>query len=149
MTDSVDLVIVGAMFGRGKRTGLYGTILASAYDARDDTFPTVCKIGTGFTDEVLAEMKERLDEHKLESRNPRVISDIDAEVWFEPTEVIEVLGDEITISPIHPAGRGRIEKGGLAIRFPRFTGRWRDDKGPNQATTVDDLIEIFERQSSK
>jgi DNA ligase-1 len=149
LTDSVDLVIVGAMFGRGKRTGLYGTILASAYDARDDTFPTVCKIGTGFTDEVLAEMKERLDEHKLESRNPRVISDIDAEVWFEPTEVIEVLGDEITISPIHPAGRGRIEKGGLAIRFPRFTGRWRDDKGPNQATTVDDLIEIFERQSSK
>jgi DNA ligase-1 len=149
LTDSVDLVIVGAMFGRGKRTGLYGTILASAYDAIDDTFPTVCKIGTGFTDEVLAEMKERLDEHKLDSRNPRVISDIDAEVWFEPTEVIEVLGDEITISPIHPAGRGRIEKGGLAIRFPRFTGRWRDDKGPNQATTVDDLIEIFERQSSK
>ena len=146
LADSADLVIVGAIHGRGKRTGLYGAILASAYDIDSDTYPTVCKIGTGFTDEMLAEFKERLDKHKLEQKNPKVISEIDADVWFEPVEVIEVLGDEITLSPIHPAGRNVLKDGGLAIRFPRFTGRWRDDKDPTQATTVDDLIEAFERQ---
>lgn len=147
LSDSVDLVIVGAIYGRGKRTGLYGAILVSAYDDMTDTYPTVCKIGTGFTEEMLEEFKERLDVHKIESRNPKVISDIDADVWFEPVEVIEVLGDEITLSPTHPAGRGRIKSdGGLAIRFPRFTGKWRDDKNPTQATTVDDLIEAYERQ---
>ncbi|MFW9807481.1 MAG: ATP-dependent DNA ligase, partial [Candidatus Thorarchaeota archaeon] len=146
LADSADLVIVGAIHGRGKRTGVYGAILASAYDIDSDTFPTVCKIGTGFTDEMLSELKQRLDEHKLEHKHPKVISDIEADVWFEPVEVIEVLGDEITLSPTHSAGRKILKDGGLAIRFPRFTGRWRDDKDPTQATSVDDLIEAFERQ---
>jgi len=146
LADSADLVIVGAIHGRGKRTGFYGAILASAYDIDSDTYPTVCKIGTGFTDDMLAEFKERLDKHRVEQKNPKVISDIEADVWFEPVEVIEVLGDEITLSPTHPAGRSILKDGGLAIRFPRFTGRWRDDKDPTQATSVDDLIEAFERQ---
>ncbi len=149
MADSVDLVVVGAIHGRGKRAGLYGAILASAYDEASDTFPTVCKIGTGFTDEMLVELKERLDKHCLETMSPKVISDIEADVWFSPAEVIEVLGDEITISPTHSAGRGRLEGGGLAIRFPRFTGKWREDKEPEQATTVNDLIETFERQRGR
>ncbi|MCK5239609.1 MAG: ATP-dependent DNA ligase [Candidatus Thorarchaeota archaeon] len=147
LTDSVDLVVVGAMYGRGKRTGVYGTILASAYDPVNDTYPTVCKIGTGFTDETLLEFKERLDRIKIEKMNPKVQSDVKADVWFEPSEVIEVLGDEITISPTHHAGRGRVAGGGLAIRFPRFTGRWREDKDATQATTVTDLVELFENQS--
>jgi len=147
LADSADLVIVGAIHGRGKRTGLYGAILASVYDDMTDTYPTVCKIGTGFTEEMLAEFKERLEEHKIETRNPKVIAGIEADVWFEPVEVIEVLGDEITSSPTHPAGKGRLKgDAGLAIRFPRFTGKWRDDKDPTQATTVDDLIEAFEKQ---
>jgi DNA ligase-1 len=148
-TDSVDLVIVGAMYGRGRRTGVYGAVLASAYDPVNDTYPTVCKIGTGFTDEVFLEFKERLDALQLDRRDPKVLSDIEADVWFQPAVVIEVLGDEITISPTHPAGRGQVEGGGLAIRFPRFTGRWRDDKEANQATTVADLIEAFESQRGR
>ena len=146
LSDSVDLVVVGAFHGRGKRTGVYGTILAAAYDDETDTFPTVCKIGTGFTDELLEEFKARLDNLVLETKDPRVISEIEADVWFEPSLVIEVLGDEITISPVHPAGKEKIKTGGLAIRFPRFTGRFRDDKAPTQATTVNDLIELFEQQ---
>lgn len=146
MSDSIDLVIVGAVHGRGKRTGVYGAILASAYDAVNDTYPTVCKIGTGFTDDMLRDFKERLETHRLENKNPKVISDVKADVWFEPCEVIEVLGDEITISPTHSAGRDRLKSGGLAIRFPRFTGRWRDDKDPRQATTVGELMELFETQ---
>ena len=146
MSDSVDLVIVGAIHGRGKRTGLYGAILASAYDKETDTFPTVCKIGTGFTDEMLEEFKSRLETHILERRNPKVLSDVKADVWFEPVEVIEVLGDELTVSPTHLAGKDRMGRGGLAIRFPRFTGKWREDKSAKQATTVGELIESFERQ---
>jgi DNA ligase-1 len=149
MADSVDLVVVGAFFGRGKRTGLYGAILTSVYDEDTDTFPTVCKIGTGFTDAMLSDFKERLDRHKLETKSTKVVSDMEAEVWFDPEEVIEVLGDEITISPIHPAGKRQIKDGGLAIRFPRFTGRWRDDKDAQQATSVHELVELFDRQRSR
>ncbi|NWF95761.1 MAG: ATP-dependent DNA ligase [Candidatus Thorarchaeota archaeon] len=146
MADSFDFVVVGAMHGRGKRTGVYGAILASVYDSDTDTFPTVCKIGTGFTDDMLTEFRDRLEKHRIPARHPKVLSDMDADVWFEPAEVIEVLGDEITVSPAHPAARGHVSGGGLAIRFPRFTGRWRDDKSPDQATTVDELVEAFERQ---
>ncbi|MEM2143307.1 MAG: ATP-dependent DNA ligase [Candidatus Thorarchaeota archaeon] len=146
LADSFDLVVVGAMHGRGKRTGVYGAILAAVYDPETDSYPTVCKIGTGFTDQMLTQFKERLDHHIIPVRHPRVVSDIEADVWFEPRCVIEVLGDEITVSPIHPAGRDRLRAGGLAIRFPRFTGRWRDDKDPTQASTVDDLVEVFEKQ---
>ncbi len=146
MSESVDLVIVGAIHGRGKRTGLYGAILASAYDEETDTFPTVCKIGTGFTDDMLEEFKSRLETHMSEQRNPKVLSDVKADVWFEPVEVIEVLGDELTVSPTHLAGKDRMGGAGLAIRFPRFTGKWRKDKSAKQATTVGELIESFERQ---
>jgi DNA ligase-1 len=143
------LVIVGALYGRGKRTGVYGAILASVYDPDSDTYPTVCKIGTGFTDEVLTELKQRLEKHMLERRNPKVLADVEADVWFDPQIVIEVIGDQITQSPVHTAGRGKVEVGGLAIRFPRFTGRWRDDKGPTQATTVDDIVDMFESQHER
>jgi len=149
LSDTVDLVIVGALYGRGKRTGVYGAILASVYDPDSDTYPTVCKIGTGFTDEVLTELKQRLEKHMLERRNPKVLADVEADVWFDPQIVIEVIGDQITQSPVHTAGRGKVEVGGLAIRFPRFTGRWRDDKGPTQATTVDDIVDMFESQHER
>ncbi len=146
MADSYDLVVVGAMHGRGKRTGLYGAILASAYDIDTDTYPTVCKIGTGFTEDMLIEFKKRLEGRITPVRHPKVLSDVEADVWFEPAEVIEVVGDEITVSPTHHAGRGQISGGGLAIRFPRFTGRWREDKSPDQATTVEELIDAFVQQ---
>jgi DNA ligase-1 len=145
MADTMDFVVVGAIHGRGKRTGLYGAILASAYDPQSDSYPTVCKIGTGFTEDMLSEFKSRLEPHRIGHRSPKVETDIEADVWFEPVEVIEVIGDEITLSPTHSAGKRHLKDGGLAIRFPRFTGRWRDDKDPTQATTVDDLIEVFER----
>ncbi|MFW9811548.1 MAG: ATP-dependent DNA ligase [Candidatus Thorarchaeota archaeon] len=146
LADSLDLVLVGAFHGRGKRAGLYGAFLASVYDPNNGTFPTVCKIGTGFSDDMLVEFKERLDEYKIKVRHSKVISEMEADVWFEPLKVIEVLGDEITKSQAHPAARNYLKDSGLAIRFPRFTGNWRDDKSPEQATSVDDLIEAFELQ---
>jgi DNA ligase-1 len=119
MTDTVDLVVVGAFHGRGKRAGKYGALLLAAYNTDADTFETVTKCGTGFTDEDLAKLPRTLQKHVVSHKHPRVSSMLEADVWFEPSVVLEILGAEITLSPIHtcamdlPSGsqgsRGTIE----------------------------------------
>lgn len=150
MTDTVDLVVVGAFYGRGKRAGTYGALLLAAYNHDNDTFETICKCGSGFTDEDLKNLPKMLEPYKIGHRHPRVNSEIEADVWFVPRMVIEVIGAEITLSPIHTCARDVIRKGsGLAIRFPRFTGRYRTDKSPEDATTVDEIVEMYKRQLKK
>jgi DNA ligase-1 len=150
MTDTVDLVVVGAFHGRGKRGGAYGALLLAAYDPDEDEFETVTKCGTGFTDEDLAKIPKMLEKHKIEHKSSRVNSTLEADVWFEPKIVIEVIGAEITLSPIHTAAMGKIRKGsGLAIRFPRFTGNYRLDKGAEDATTIEEIVEMYESQLKK
>jgi len=150
MTDTVDLVIVGAFHGRGKRAGTYGALLLAAYNPDNDTFETVTKCGTGFTDEDLAKLPEMMKKHVIQHKHPRVNSMIEADVWFEPKVVIEVLGAEITLSPIHTCAMDTIRKGsGLAIRFPRFTGNYRLDKSAEDATTISEIIEMYQKQLKK
>jgi DNA ligase-1 len=65
-------------------------------------------------------------------------------VWFEPGMVIEVRAAELTPSPNHTAGWGQVDdNAGLALRFPRFTGRWREDKTPEDATTTDEMVAMY------
>jgi DNA ligase-1 len=150
MTDTVDLVVVGAFYGRGKRAGTYGALLLAAYNSDNDTFETVTKCGTGFTDEDLAKLPEMMKKHVTSHKHPRVNSIIEADVWFEPAVVIEVLGAEITLSPIHTCAMNIIRKGsGLAIRFPRFTGNYRLDKAAEDATTIEEIVEMYNRQLKK
>jgi len=150
MTDAVDLVVVGAFHGRGKRAGTYGALLLAAYNPEDDVYETVCKCGSGFTDEDLAEIPKMLEPHRIQHRHSRVKSKMDADVWFEPKIVIEVIGAEITLSPIHTCAMGVIREGsGLAIRFPRFTGRYRPDKSAEDSTTVKEILEMYQRQLKK
>ena len=150
MTDTVDLVVVGAFHGRGKRAGTYGALLLAAYNPEKDVFETVTKCGTGFTDEDLAKLPKMLQKHKISHKHPRVQSIIEADVWFEPTVVIEILGAEITLSPIHVCAIDVIRKGsGLAIRFPRFTGNYRLDKAAEDATTVEEIVEMYNGQLKK
>ncbi len=147
MADTVDLVIVGAFAGRGRRAGTYGSLLMAAYDADEDLFRTVCKLGSGFDDESLFALPQRLDKHGRKDPHPRVDSRLEADRWFDPAFVIEVLGAEITLSPMHTCGLDLIKQGsGLAIRFPRFTGRWRADKKARDATTVSELASMYRRQ---
>ncbi len=147
MTDTVDLVVVGAFHGRGKRAGTYGALLMAAYSPEEDVFKTVCKVGSGFTDEDLANLPKMLEPYKIPHRHPRVVSKIEADVWFVPAIVLEIIGAEITLSPLHTCALNKIEEGvGLAIRFPRFTGRYRFDKRPEQATTEKELIEMYKSQ---
>ncbi|MEM3699737.1 MAG: ATP-dependent DNA ligase [Candidatus Bathyarchaeia archaeon] len=150
MTDTVDLVIVGAFHGRGKRAGTYGALLLAAYNPESDTFETVTKCGTGFTDEDLAKLPEMMKKHVIPHKHPRVNSMIEADVWFEPFVVIEVLGAEITLSPIHTCAMNAIRQGsGLAIRFPRFTGNYRLDKAAEDATTISEIVEMYQKQLKK
>jgi DNA ligase-1 len=143
----VDLVVVGAFAGRGKRAGVYGALLMATYDQASDGFETVCKLGSGFDDETLAKLPALLQGHRSQERHPRVRSKMEADFWFEPAVVLEVLGAEITVSPIHTAALSRIREGsGLAIRFPRFTGRLRPDKGPREATTSTELEAMYRKQ---
>jgi DNA ligase-1 len=147
MTDTVDLVVVGAFHGRGKRAGTYGALLLAAYNPDNDTFETVTKCGTGFTDEDLAKLPKMLQKHIIPHKHPRVNSLLETDVWFEPIIVLEILGAEMTLSPIHTCALGAVRKGsGLAIRFPRFTGKYRSDKSAEDATRSAEIVEMYRGQ---
>ena len=146
MQDHVDLVVIGALYGRGRRAGNYGALLVAAFDSEQDMYRSVCKVGSGFTDENLLEMPGRLDEYKVDHKPSNVDSLMEPDVWFDPVVVMEVLGDEITLSPNHKTAFNMLREGsGLAIRFPRFT-RWRDDKGAEEATQVSEIVDMYNAQ---
>jgi DNA ligase-1 len=144
LADTVDLVVVGAFAGRGRRRGVYGALLLAAYDPDADVFRTVTKCGTGFSDADLAALPARLASLARPERPARVDARQEPDVWFEPGLVLEVLSAELTLSPNYTAAWGDIkDQAGLAMRFPRFTGRYRDDKTAQDATTTGELVSLF------
>jgi DNA ligase-1 len=150
VADTFDLVPVGAFAGRGRRAGGYGALLMAAYNSKDDVFETLCKLGSGFTDADLASLPKILEPYRLKHMNPRVISLMQPDVWFTPSLVLEVTADEITLSPMHTCARDMIrQSSGLALRFPRFTGKWRKDKAAEDATSSKEVVEIYSKQLKK
>ncbi len=145
LSDTIDVVIVGYYKGRGKRSqfGL-GGILVAVYDSDEDVFRTIAKVGSGFTEEQLVEMKNLLDEIAVPHRPARVVSFLEPDVWVEPKYVITVTADEITRSPNHTAGWDG--ERGYALRFPRIVGWIREDKRPEDATTVEEIIQMYKQQ---
>ncbi|QGR18695.1 ATP-dependent DNA ligase [Stygiolobus azoricus] len=149
MADSVDLVVVGAFYGRGKRGGKLSSLLMAAYDPETDTFYTVCKVASGFSDAELDELQKKLMEIKMDSKDPRVESEMEPDIWVQPKYVAEVIGAEITLSPQHTCCKGQVSKeAGLSIRFPRFI-RWRDDKSVEEATTPQEILEMYKLKLKK
>jgi DNA ligase-1 len=147
LADTLDLVVVGALHGRGRRVGKYGALLLAAYDKSEDTFRSVSKVGTGFTDEHLDQFYRELERHVVHQKHARVDTGMDMDVWFEPSMVIEVIASEITLSPSHTAAKNVIREGyGLALRFPKFTGKIRDDRDPESATSVEEVATMYWRQ---
>ena len=144
LSDTLDLVILGAYSGRGRRSGTYGAVLCAAYNSDNDVFQTVCKLGTGFSDEELKKMPQKLLDARVNSKPARAIvcHEIEPDFWFIPKYVVEVLGFEITKSPVHSCGWNNAEKQGLALRFPRFV-RWREEKSPEQSTTTDEVLQMY------
>jgi len=146
--DSLDLVVIGAFFGKGRRTGRYGTLLLASYNDDEDTFESICKVGTGFTDENLDQLYQILSNKVILKKNPRVKSDMEADVWFEPELVIEIVASEITLSPIHKTALDSIRTGsGLALRFPKFTGKIRTEKNAIDGSTGNEVIALYKSQN--
>ncbi len=144
LSDTVDLAVVGAFAGRGRRRGVYGALLLAAYDPDAEVFRTVSKCGTGFSDADLAALPERLAPLARAERPARVDARQQPDVWFEPGLVLEILSAELTLSPNYTAAWGQIQDdAGLAMRFPRFTGRYREDKAATDATTTGELVSLF------
>ncbi|MEM3947804.1 MAG: ATP-dependent DNA ligase, partial [Metallosphaera sp.] len=146
MADTVDLVVVGAFYGKGKRGGKFSSLLMAAYNPEKDVFETVCKVASGFSDQELDELQKKIEQLKRDEKHPRVISNMSPDVWVSPAIVAEIIGAEITISPLHTCCKN--DKAGLSIRFPRFV-RWRDDKSPEDATTNQEIMEMYSRQLKK
>ena len=145
--DSLDLVVIGAFFGKGRRTGKYGTLLLATYNDEEDVFPSICKVGTGFSDESLDQLYQILSPKVTLKKNPRIISDMAADMWFEPELVIEIVASEITQSPIHKTASDKIkENTGLALRFPKFTGKIRTEKNAEDASTDEEIIALYKVQ---
>jgi len=146
LSDTVDLCLVGYFRGGGKRARFgIGTVLAAVYDAATDTFKTVSKVGTGFSDEEWVHLRERLDRVAVKHKPARVDSKMEPDVWVQPAYVITVAADEITRSPMHTCGAGA-DGVGYALRFPRVQGFLREDKSPEDANTVQDIIELYDLQ---
>ncbi len=150
LSDTVDLAVVGAFAGRGRRVGVYGALLLAAYDPDADVFRTVTKCGAGFTDADLAALPARLAPLARPDKPATVDARQQPDVWFEPGLVLEILSAELTLSPTYTAAWGEIkENAGLAMRFPRFTGRWRDDKSARDASTTRELTELYRTAQRK
>lgn len=144
LQDSVDLVILGFYKGKGKRTefGL-GGLLAGVYDEERDEFKSITRIGTGFSEQMLQELHDLLMKHRVSHKPARVDSEVIPHEWVTPKFVVEVRADEITQSPMHTAGK---ENGtGYALRFPRIL-KLRNDKTPEQATSVKEILDMYKEQ---
>jgi len=154
--DSLDLVVLGAYYGRGKRTSVYGSFLLAAYNANTQTYETICNIGTGFSEAILEEFHKDLSPLTIDRPKPfyshSSVPKDQPDVWFEPRLVWEVKTADLTLSPRYQAaadefvgttGGGK----GVSLRFPRFI-KSRGDKKPDQATTTRVVAEMYRKQEA-
>lgn len=162
LNDTIDCVILGYIYGKGKRTAFgAGALLVGIYDQEKDEFVSVTRIGTGLTDEEWRSIKKIAKGLEVSHKPARINSLIEPSVWLKPEIVIEVLADEITRSPLHTAGMSIEQKGeskgesiegkltGYALRFPRLVSFRDKDKKPEDATTVNELIKMYKQQGNK
>lgn len=146
--DTIDAVVVGGYYGKGKRTGTFGGFLLACYDDEEEQFQTVCKLGTGFKDEDLEKHTTFLKEHVIEKPKSYYVYDetLKPDVWFEAVQVWEIKCADLSLSPVHRAAIGVLEsKKGISLRFPRYL-RVRDDKKPEEATSSSQIVDMYNNQ---
>lgn len=149
LNDTIDCVLLGYYKGKGKRTAFgIGALLVGIYNKEQDCFETIAKIGTGLTDQEWIEIKEKADVFAVHEQPHNIIcsSMLMPDVWVVPTIVCMIRADEITVSPVHTAGKTENALG-YALRFPRFMG-YRDDKNCTDATTDIEIKELYTLQFS-
>ncbi len=146
LSDTIDVVVLGYFKGKGHRARFkFGTILAGVYDPSTDSFKTIAKVGSGFTEDQMKEFGELLESIRVDRKPARVDSLLEPDAWVEPKYVVTLVADEITESPLHTCGWDPKKKRGYALRFPRIISGIRDKK-PEDATTVDEIKQLFKMQ---
>jgi len=151
--DSLDLVVLGAYYGKGKRTSWYGAFLLACYNPGSEKYETVCNIGTGFSEAILETLHTTLSQIVIDRPKPFYTHSSgnkdQPDVWFEPRHVWEVKTADLTLSPRYKAAAEEVSGGakGISLRFPRFI-KERDDKKPDQASTARMIAEMYHRQES-
>ena len=113
-----------------------GGFLVGVYDNKKDTFKTISKIGTGLTEEDWKKLKSMCDKIRIKDKpnNVEMNKIFKPAIYVKPELVVEIGADEISVSPTHTAG--------YALRFPRLL-RFREDRSPTDATTVDEIIKMY------
>lgn len=153
--DSLDLVVLGAYYGRGKRTSVYGAFLLACYNPSSEVYETVCNIGTGFSEALLTELHDTLSPLVIDRPKPfyshSSTKNDQPDVWFEPRFVWEVKTADLTLSPRYRAAASELGGDaaghkGVSLRFPRLV-RVRDDKKPDGATTSRQVAEMYRAQA--
>ena len=150
LSDTVDCVVLGYWYGKGARSKFgIGALLLGVYDKERDLFVTISRLGTGFSEEEWVQMRELLDKEKSEEKPARVEAEIEPDVWSNPVYVVEIQADEITRSPTHTCGKQEGDDLGYALRFPRVVGFVREDRGPEDATSVQEVVALYTVQIEK
>jgi DNA ligase 1 len=151
MKDTIDVVPIGAYLGKGRRSNRYGAFLVAVYNEENEKFEFLTRVATGFSDDDLEFFWNTLNPTKSDSRPENVVCNVEKpDIWFEPSIVIEITGDELTISSKADAGKfynGQVRDSGYSVRFPVFQ-RLREEKSPLDCTKIDEIIDFYSMQSS-
>ncbi|PWN41603.1 ATP-dependent DNA ligase [Ceraceosorus guamensis] len=146
--DSLDLVVIGGYYGKGKRTNVYGAFLLACYDADSETYQAVCKIGTGFSEADLDAHWSTFKPLELSSKKGYYdVGEAKPDVFYEPKVVWEVLTADLSLSPVYTAAKGLVDSRGISLRFPRFI-RIRDDKDPDDSTSPEQIASMYRAQAT-